>query len=528
MNKIYLITLFVLCYFYSCKPESKHNEKGVYKKIKKELKAESNSVVILGETDDKSVFEYLNILDYSEFFAGRSNYKKEYNLNNSNSIQLDSIMNPKIIELMMFGENNKFYNTRLFITPGDTINILIKDGKLRFKGTNSEQHNFYLELDSLNNQWSKNGYEGNINDYKAKSLTLEAKREEFFKNYIEKHHEVSKEFINQVQSELKFEYLYNLVAPRSIKIEGTNIYVNNLQGVISTLESESNLVDGELINFDKYFDNIKIEDFNKPELINNDYYKRSLVQLIRHYFTNQEYVDYTEENFKTELNFIKSNLVGETAKYATGRLIYDYYKKGFGQDKITKAILRQAIEGLQKQKLKPSYKEVMDDVESKLEVVNVTIPKTILDEKLIDINNDTLTLGRLIANNNKIKLLNFWAFEDRCKPCVYGIKASKTLKYKLNKKNDLKWIYISIENKKDKWLKDINKLESFMQGSEQYRIADDMMSSKILKYFRIRDNQIIELPRYTLIHYDGTVLLNNAPRPNDSIAFYKAFNKIIQ
>lgn len=529
MNKLHLIFFFTFCLVSSCKSttESEIDEYDDISIQDADLKA-SNSVVLIGETDDKKAFDFINILDFSNFFAGRSNYQKELNLNNSQSIRLDSVKSPRIIEIMMFGENGKFYNSRMFISPGDTIQIQIKNGLLKFDGINAVEHNFYLELDSLYNQWTKNGYNGNINDYKTKSVALEKKREEFFKNYIKEHPEVSKEFVNQVQSELKFEYLYNLVAPRSIKVEGTNTFINNLQGIVSTLENESNIGDGEMIDFEKYFDNITIEEFDQPQLINNDYYKRSLIQLIRHYFTNQQYIDYNEENFETELNYIKNNLKGEIAKYATGRLIHDFFQKGFGQDEFTKKRMQNEIDNFQSQELQPSFRLIADEIENKLEVINTTITETILDEKLIDIYNDTITLRTVLTNNKNLKLLNFWAFEDRCEPCVLGIKASKSLKQKLNKNDNIEWIHISIENNKDKWLNDIDKLEDFMLGSPQYKVAEDMMRSKLLKYFRIRDNQIIELPRYTLIDYDGTVLLNNAPRPNDSTAFYKAFDKIMQ
>ena len=50
-----------------------------------------------------------------------------------------------------------------------------------------------------------------------------------------------------------------------------------------------------LFNFEEYFDNITIEDFNKPELITNRLFKININQYIRHYFETSDYPIYSKE-----------------------------------------------------------------------------------------------------------------------------------------------------------------------------------------------------------------------------------------
>jgi len=517
---IYLILFSTITLLFNCKQELKNSKNPNVLKDS----IVSKPVVIFGKsTDDKNAFDNINIFSYSDFFAGRNEELSNLNLNDSESLTLDSINKPQIIELMTFGD--KPYRTRMFVSPGDIINVNIKNNKLKFTGTNESHYNFYLELDSLDNQWSKNEYKGDINDYKKNSIELQQKRLNFFNQYIKEHEEVSEEFINQVKSELNFEYLYNLVAPRSIVTEGSNSYVNNLEGVMSTLENESNLVDGNILNLEDYFDNIAIEDFNRPELINNDYFKRSLVQYIRHYFTKQEYISYTKENFEQELNFINKNLNGEIAKYATGRLIHDFYEKGFGQDEYNLDQMKDLISNYNKQILNSSYRKAITEIEEDLNLFNAKITNELLNEKLLTLNNDTITLKEVFNNTKgKLKVINFWA--SWCSPCISDFKNSQQIKNDMANNNNFDWIYISIEKNTVNWMDNSQKLKDYLSTEHQYKILDNM-NSGMLEFLKVRKNNTIEVPRYILLDSENKILLNNVPRPSDSLTFSETLQKVM-
>ena len=391
-------------------------------------------VVISGTTDEKKAFEYLNILDYSNFFGSKHLNQEEKKSADSLFITLKSIKEPRIMEVMLFGDN--LYRTRFFVTPEDSIHIEIKNNKIRFKGKLSTHYNFYLELDSLDSQWATINYDGNIKEYKNKCDKLYKSRKAFFDTYIKTHKGVSNDFINFVQGELKFEYLYNLISPRSIKSEYSNASINNLDGLFSVLENESNMLEGNFLNLENYFDNINIEDFNRPELINNDFFKRSLVKYIRHYFVQHEYLNYTKETFNAELNFIKENLNGEIAKYATGRLIYDYYNKGFGQDESNFNLLKNVISDYKKLSLNPTYREVVNNIEEELNLFNSIIPKNLRNERLLTIKGDTIIFADIINSaKGKTKIIDFWA--SWCTPCISDIKHSKKIKEKLTLSNNI-------------------------------------------------------------------------------------------
>lgn len=95
----------------------------------------------------------------------------------------------------------------------------------------------------------------------------------------------------------------------------------------------------------------------------------------------------------------------------------------------------------------------------------------------------------------------------------------------MNKKVD--WVYISIDNDKNRWLRHLKALNETVKNFAHYKILNKNSKSDLLTYFKIRrrignsSQTVIALPRYLIINNDNNVLLNNAPKPTDSIAFKK-------
>jgi hypothetical protein len=484
---------------------------------------------IYGETDDTMAFEFLNIIDYSNFNDGKPQAQKTKNNDSTFVITLDSIRNPKIMEIMMFG--NKFYNTRVFMTPGDSVKLGIKNKKISFNGSNADHYNFYPELDSLNKKFSAVAFRGNLESYKKEINEIYNKRVEFFNDYI-KTHEVSQQFINHVNAELKYEYIFNLVAPRTINSNLPNIYINNTEGLIYAFENQSKYSESNFLDMDNYFDGIKIEDFNRIDLINNDYFKRSLTLLIRYYFTQQDYVGFNEENFDAELDFINNNLEGQIAKYTKAKVFVDYFEKGFGQDKTTHTRFKTEIENYLKLKSDPSYKAAVKEIEEELKVLNFNIPNTILQKNLLTIKGDTIRFDDLLQRKESTKFIAFWINKHKpynyCERCVDDLSKIKGLQTQITNKN-IEWIFISIA-KTEQWHQDLILFENYLKEMSNYKILGNNMDSEILKYFKVNRKNLnkenyIELPRYIILDESNKVLFNAAPKIFDAKKFKNLLKK---
>ncbi len=530
-----LLTFIVVLLAFSCK----HNNKNLDNEFENSDSTLENETILIkpikifGKTDDLEAFEYFNFIDNANIYGNKPSGFAQIISSDSLYITLDSIEKPRIMGMMMFGK--RFYSSPIFITPGDSVSLHIENGSMRFTGKNSSQYNFYYFLDSINNQWSKNAYLGNLQDYKKRSKDLYIKRLSFYNSFISKN-KVSISFKEQIKAELKFEYIYNLIAPRSIYVKETNSYVNDLQSITNTLEDDGNVTEDNFINFADYYDNISIADFNHPELVNNDYFKRSLSLLIRYYFTNQDYIGFTEENFVAELSYIQKNLQTDVAYYAEGKVIADYFEKGFGQDKITNPILKKEINNYLKKSIPSSYRETISDINNDLKKLNFAIPDNIRNEKLLTVNNDTITFNQLLDKNEHIKFISFWAYfeaeQGRCEQCILGMKKLNNIRATIEPEYKTDWIYISIDNDTKRWKQHLKLLNNIEEEFTHYKILNNNMTSKILSYFKVvykqpnSNKKVIELPRYIMIDKDKNLLLNNIPQPTDSLAFKNVLKTI--
>lgn len=352
----------------------------------------SNFVVFEMTTDDKYELDGVTLLDYSNFFGSlHSDLPEDVFRKAADSVQfvLQNIRHPQIMEIFNMAETKN--STRFFVSPGDTIQLDYRNGEFVFSGKNAAHHNFYSGLD--NSDYAKNPYRGNFQNYKTETEKIFNNRRTYFERYIVENPGVSEAFKEQVAAELKFEYLFNLVSPRTVNASSLDgIYVNNMDGIGAVLNNSR--TGEEILDLESYFDEVTIEDFQQPELVNNDYFQRDLVAFIKHYFAQNEVPGYTEENLRRELEYVKNHLEGELETIATGKLIWDYHRSGFGRGRENRKFFKEVIADFQDQPLKPSYVEEISHIAGDLDLMdNSHLPKAVRQDRLVNLQGDTVTVG---------------------------------------------------------------------------------------------------------------------------------------
>lgn len=516
------LSLCLLCFIiFSC--EDNKEAKKVSSVIGIEVEEEqpnpsSNYAVFTITTDDKYDLDGFTLLDYSNFIGSQpSELPRDFFKEGGDSVHfvLKNIRHPQIMEIFNMAETKN--STRVLVSPGDTIQLDYRNGEFKFSGKNAEHYEFYAGLET--SDYAQIPFRGDLQQYKTEIEEKYNNRKIYFDSYVEENPEVSEAFKEQVAAELKFEYLYNLVAPRTIKAKGqTNSYFNNMDG-IGAVRNNSRLGPENILNLESYFDGVDIKDFQNTDLVNNDYFKRGLVDFVKHYFAQNEVPGYTEENLRRELDFINENYQGELKTTATGKLIWDYHRKGFSRGREEREFFKEVIDNYKDQPLKHSYSEEITLIEEEIGLMDSKLPEAMQQDKLVNLQGDTLTVGEVLTRNRgKSKYLVFWASE--CIPCLSDIGASINFQKRISSKENIEFIYISVENDIERW-RDKSTLLKENSMNLQYKFVK-VGEAKILSFLKMRgaDNSVA-LPKYTLIDYNGEIISSNAPILTDSVAVSK-------
>ncbi len=152
----------------------------------------------------------------------------------------------------------------------------------------------------------------------------------------------------------------------------------------------------------------------------------------------------------------------------------------------------------------PLEKQIRTQLSKGIPLSDQFIQKAEQDSKIwMEQKSDQNELEKIIAQNTgQIIYLDFWA--SWCSPCISEfIKSASTVKEYENK--GVKFIYISIDNNVDHWLK--LKERYGLANKKHLRIGNQSDFSK--KY------KISEIPRYMMLSIDGK-LIEYAPRPSSA------------
>lgn len=512
-----LIASFLLLAGCNSKPKVIGADSGKQKKKDFDSLEVKSKVIITGKSDDPQALDFISITDGTYYF-GRNEGDSKKILGDSILLVLNNIRPHQYSEFAAVSKTH-YYQTRLYLTPGDSMHFDIKNGELRFSGSHAKTNNFFIELEKNTPLYRRISYMSNLYSYKEKVDSIYKEKLRFLSRYVQQQNITSKVVLNLFKDNLKQEYLFELMNPRTKLSYLPNKQINYLREIdgIQYLIAKEFAPKETFFSFKKYLNNISLEDINRPDLMYDRHFRENVTQYIRNFFEDTETSDYTKAKFLAEKRFIENNLDKDLIEFAMTNLIYDYYIKGFGYGKENSKFLIQMIEKYESG-MDARDKKYYDAIRKDLESRDFTLSKLALETKMVNIQGDTTTLKEIFSRSDqRIKVVDFWA--SWCPPCVMQIKQNKDFKDRLSVENNVEWIYLSIDEDKDHWMRRSRELKS-LNFYNSYWLIDGIHSS-LAKFLKVKT-----IPRYILFDKTNKVYLNNAPIPNKLGSFETVIDHI--
>lgn len=522
LRKPLTFLLIIILSINACKERKEQKEPAPAKVILNESidepieKSASIPVVLMGTSDDLQALEYFNILDNSYLFGiNHKEISKEVQ-GDTMVLQLNAVEQPQLMEVMAFGEEH-FYNTKFYLVPGDTIHFEIKGGNIYSSGARDSKNSFYQYLNNETAEYATNRYKGNIQKYGSNVREIYKQKIVFLNAFLIENPSISSDAEAVIRQDLKFEYYYNLIEPRNVHSHD-NKYVNEQDGLLPILQRETAKTE-EIVDLDKYFGAIDIEDFADSTAINNAYFKNAINPFIRYYFLSSEDLPYTREKFLEEKDFIEKHLSGSVKNYAIARMISDYHHKGFGYSKENIALMQTVISTYESRFEKVSYLERMEGIKSQLGSFNFKLSEAALNTQLINKAGDSLYLKDALVGTAQLKILDLWA--SWCPPCVRDIRETVIFKEELAKEVNIEWIYLSMDDSADPWKKSSENLQHALNTDKSYLVTASF-KSRLAKAFKMKS-----IPRYVILDQQNRIVIENALSPDDQENFRKMVLNIV-
>ena len=399
-------------------------------------------------------------------------------------------------------------NQKIFVEPGDNIQVMIKNYVITFSGTGAEQNNFLREFFDR----FKNDFDDSIMSKKILSTGVDAfeisifenrkKQNDFFKNYS------APDILRD-----KFSSGFNEFMKNTINCNYWNLLLS--YPIINANSDAKQLTVNALPA-------VMLDDFDKTK-VNNDAAMNceSYRKLLKYYVT---YFTSEKNGFKKFTDFsVSAEKKDAIAKELLHSTSYKFWLAQFLIDecgRLSPFMTKKLFSELKEADKENNYTTIVNEVcgekmamkeEKKLQLKfkdESVASNTSTDElDLTDINGRHVSLSDF---KGKVVYIDFWA--SWCGPCRGMMPYSKQLHEKLSDKQKKKivFLYISIDAAPDRWKKGIEDL-----GIEGVNVnSPGNWGSKVCSYF-----QINSIPRYMIMNKKGEIVDDNAKRPADPAVF---------
>lgn len=380
----------------------------------------------------------------------------------------------------------KFYEDFFFITPGDSISIVINDDSLSHKGykltiigknaCHYEFSEFLKNKSEINIDREIRNYKGNWPEFQ-KTCYKKYQQDTLLLGAYSLKNKASLEFRNYLTEYLFSEYLQYPLLP--------------LHGAI---DYDATLIEKQydLINIDSVF---KVEtlfqhqpfrqfcrDYLKyvkaKEIISDDYYAGENLALYS--YVNSKYSGHVRELF---LVYIFNAALKRTA--TEEREVVEKIRNSsdiFNDESIRKYIYEKYV---------------------LFANISKNLPDSITNIQLISIDGRKTTLKKIIESfKGKYILIDNWA--TWCGPCLHEIEKASELQHSgVVEKDGIIILYLSEDKNSKSW-------ENFMKKNAQklkYSFLNVNAPNSFMQYFNITS-----IPRYILLGTEGQLIDANAPR----------------
>jgi thiol-disulfide isomerase/thioredoxin len=385
----------------------------------------------------------------------------------------------------------KFY-AMLYFESGANIDLTIENGLPKFEGDLKIINSYYIKINLIERERLKYIYANYKRYLSASSLKKEA--------YLNRLMQLGKELKNQIKIDssiseyyrqmlLNYNSLYEITQRMYFDTQVSNNVRNN-NGTSVVLDSTLSSAFKDLSIHHKY--------------INNSFYIWHLSNRLMPIF--DDIVSYHYENgVKTsEYEYIKGAIVKNAKLNDYRELLMSLFvvHMSYG-NRMDYDVEVKLISLFQKDYPHSRYLEGLNYILTGYD--ELRSGKPLRDLEMQDINGKIFKLSDLRGN---LVYIDVWA--TWCGPCVDELAYSKKLSKKYSSKPDLKFLYVSIDQDKEKW-KNFLKRNSQIKGLHGIQnrdfVADSNMVTSLYK--------INGIPRYILINKDGNIITANAKRPSE-------------
>lgn len=378
-------------------------------------------------------------------------------------------------------------NIQLFISPNDSIHCTYNDNAIletiHFEGNNSNQYNYFVKYYKEFGEPHGGFFRPDYDDvFKMNPVDFKKYRKEkvikdllFLKKYSA-NYSLSEEFNQYAELEINYSYYYALLSYHNFKKYFKKIdeklpddFYTDINS--SLFKNDSYLKSSNYMDATKmYINELNVGAYTTPKL-----YFPKAIEISEKLISDKTLFNY-------QLNILSEMLDTDTPTKFKDSLVSDYLKK-CPYNEYNSALTR-------------NYKKYII-------ASNESLPKDALKSVFETLEGKEKFFSEVLnKNKNKVIYIDVWA--SWCGPCKIEMPSSIALKNKF-KNDDVVFIYLSIDSKKELWEKAI--LNWGIKG-EHYLIKNGLNSS-FSKHFNIQG-----VPHYLLIDKDGKIIFPAGAKPS--------------